>query len=315
MQAKKIVIQCNQTPIRAYISCKHQAQSRKGEYVMKERFKKYLEEHFRKIAPTQAAMEYRKALLRQLLDREQELRIKGVSDDNLIYDMAISELGDIDQTLEQFEKRQIKSGEVKRKISAASICAAAIVALLTIVYLIVGGVAKIWHPAWLIMVGGVFAGVSVLLSYGAAKFAKKKKYVPVRIFVAICEVLFTVFVFLLLRLVFKIEGAWMSFLAMPVVLLGVDTAIAFGTNSKIKWFELPVFVEIFGVMLYVILGLTVNGVWHPGWLLCLIGVVCALVELIVFVIKKAKAKNKKERAELEDKNEKEDQKYWTEWDD
>ena len=264
---------------------------------MKERFKKYLEEHFRKIAPTQAAMEYRKALLRQLLDREQELRIKGVSDDNLIYDMAISELGDIDQTLEQFEKRQIKSGEVKRKISAASICAAAIVALLTIV------------------VGGVFAGVSVLLSYGAVKFAKKKKYVPVRIFVAICEVLLTVFVFLLLRLVFKIEGAWMSFLAMPVVLLGVDTAIAFGTNSKIKWFELPVFVEIFGVMLYVILGLTVNGVWHPGWLLCLLGVVCALVELIVFVIKKAKAKNKKERAELEDKNEKEDQKYWTEWDD
>ena len=68
-------------------------------------------------------------------------------------------------------------------------------------------------------------------------------------------------------------------------------------------------------MLYVILGLTVNGVWHPGWLLCLLGVVCALAELIVFVIKKAKAKNKKERAELEDKNEKEDQKYWTEWDD
>lgn len=315
MQAKKIVIQCNQTPIRSYISCKHQAQSRKGEYVMKERFKKYLEEHFRKIAPTQAAMEYRKALLRQLLDREQELRIKGVSDDNLIYDMAISELGDIDQTLEQFEKRQIKSGEVKRKISAATICAAAIVALLTVVYLIVGGVAKIWHPAWLIMVGGVFAGVSVLLAYGAYRFAKKNKFVPVRIFVAICEVLLTVFVFLLLQLVFKIEGAWMSFLAMVAVIFGVDTSIAFATNSKIKWFELPVFVEIFGVMLYVILGLTVNGVWHPGWLFCLLGVVCALVELMAFVIKKAKAKNKKERAELEDKNEKEDQKYWTEWDD
>ena len=35
---------------------------------MKEKFKQFLEEHFRKIAPTQAAMEYRKALLRQLLD-------------------------------------------------------------------------------------------------------------------------------------------------------------------------------------------------------------------------------------------------------
>lgn len=282
---------------------------------MKEKFKKYLEEHFRKIAPTQAAMEYRKALLRQLLDREQELRIKGVSDDNLIYDMAVSELGNLDQTLEQFEKRQIKSGEVKRKISAATICAAAIVALLTVVYLIVGGVAKIWHPAWLIMVGGVFAGVSVLLAYGAYRFAKKKKFVLVRIFVAICEVLLTVFVFLLLQLVFKISGAWMSFLAMVAVIFGVDTSIAFATNSKIKWFELPVFVEILGVMLYVILGITVPNVWHPGWLLCLAGVVCALIELIVFVVKKAKAKNKKEKAELEDKNEKEVQKYWTEWDD
>lgn len=282
---------------------------------MKEKFKRYLEEHFRKIAPTQAAMEYRKALLRQLLDREQELRIKGVSDDNLIYDMAVSELGNLDQTLEQFEKRQIKSGEVKRKISAATICAAAIVALLTVVYLIVGGVANIWHPAWLIMVGGVFAGVSVLLAYGAYRFAKKKKFVPVRIFVAICEVLFTVFVFLLLQLVFKISGAWMSFLAMVAVIFGVDTSIAFATNSKLKWFELPVFVEIFGVMLYVILGITVPNVWHPGWLLCLAGVVCALIELIVFVVKKAKAKNKKEKAELEDKNEKEVQKYWTEWDD
>lgn len=282
---------------------------------MKEKFKKYLEEHFRKIAPTQAAMEYRKALLRQLLDREQELRIKGVSDDNLIYDMAVSELGNLDQTLEQFEKRQIKSGEVKRKISAATICAAAIVALLTVVYLIVGGVAKIWHPAWLIMVGGVFAGISVLLAYGAYRFAKKKKFVPVRIFVAICEVLLTVFVFLLLQLVFEISGAWMSLLAMVAVIFGVDTSIAFATNSKIRWFELPVFVEIFGVMLYVILGITVPNVWHPGWLLCLAGVVCALIELIVFVVKKAKAKNKKEKAELEDKNEKEVQRYWTEWDD
>lgn len=282
---------------------------------MKERFKQFLEEHFRKIAPTQAAMEYRKALLRQLLDREQELRIKGVSDDNLIFDMAISELGDIDQTLANFEQRQIQSGVVKRKISATSISAAAVVALLTVVYLIVGGFTKMWHPTWLIMVGGIFAGVSVLLVYGSVKFAAKKKYVPVRIFVAICEVLLTVFVFLLLQLVFELQGSWMSFLAMVALIFGVDTSIAFATNSKIKWLELPVFVEVAAVMLYVILGITVQGVWNPGWLLCLVGVVCALVQLIVVIVKKAKAKNKKEERELEDKNEKEDQKYWTEWDD
>lgn len=117
---------------------------------MKERFKQFLEEHFRKIAPTKAAMEYRKTLLVELLDREQELRIKGVTDDELIYNMAVSELGDIDQTLAEFENRQIKSGVVKRKASAVGIIAVAIVALLTVVYLIVGGVAKYGIPLGLL---------------------------------------------------------------------------------------------------------------------------------------------------------------------
>lgn len=65
------------------------------------------------------------------------------------------------------------------------------------------------------------------------------------------------------------------------------------TKSKIRWFELPIFIEIFGVMLYVLLGLNVPSFWHPGWLLCLAGVVCAFVELAVFVTKKARLKTRK----------------------
>ena len=64
-----------------------------------------------------------------------------------------------------------------------------------------------------------------------------------------------------------------------------------------------------------LLGLNVPSFWHPGWLLCLAGVVCAFVELAVFVTKKARLKNKKESQAIEDKYEVEDQKYWTEWDD
>lgn len=282
---------------------------------MKEKFKQFLEEHFRKIAPTKAAMEYRKTLLVELLDREQELRIKGITDEELIYNMAVSELGDIDQTLAEFENRQIKSGVVKRKVSVASICSVAVVLLLTVVYLVVGAVTKIWSPTWLIMVGGIFAGIGVILGYLSIKTAQKRKYIFTRLCVAICEVLLSVFVFLLLQLVFKLNGSWMTFLAMVVLVLGVDTALAFATNSKVKWFELPVFVEIFGVMLYVMLGILVKDFWHPGWLLCLAGVVCALVQVIVVVVKKAKKNNAKEKAQLADKNEKQNEAYWTEWDD
>ena len=52
---------------------------------MKERFKRYLEREFRAIAPTLAAMEYREQMLKQLMDRAQELRIKGIDDEDLIF--------------------------------------------------------------------------------------------------------------------------------------------------------------------------------------------------------------------------------------
>ena len=50
---------------------------------MKERFKRYLEQQFRAIRPTVAADEYRDTVLRQLMDRSQEPRTKGMEDEGL----------------------------------------------------------------------------------------------------------------------------------------------------------------------------------------------------------------------------------------
>ncbi len=288
---------------------------------MKEKFKKYLEEHFRNIQPTEAAMAYRKDMLTQLLDREHELRIKGVDGDDLIFSMVIDELGDFDSTLKNFEKEQIKKGELKRKISGASIFAICLTILLTACYLIVGFATHIWHPTWLIMVGGMFVGASVILSYfGIYKSVKSKKYILMRLSIAIIEILASVFVFLLLQLAFHLSGAWLTFLAMVAMIFGVDTALSFVTKSKARWIELPIFVEIFCVMLYVILGIglsTLNGIggwWHPGWVLCLGGVIFAIGEIVALVVIKTN-KSKKESGTSHTKRVKVDEAYWTKWDD
>ncbi len=288
---------------------------------MKEKFKKYLEEHFRSIQPTEAAMKYRKDMLTKLLDREHELRIKGVEGDELIFNMVIDELGDFDSTLKDFEKEQIKKGELKRTISGASIFAICLTILLAVCYLIVGFATHIWHPTWLIMVGGIFVGVSVILAYfGIYKSVKNKKYVLMRLSIAIIEILASVFVFLLLQLAFHLSGAWLTFLAMVAMIFGVDTTLCFATNSKAKWIELPIFVELFCVMLYVILGIglsVLNGIdgwWHPGWVLCLGGVVFAIVEIVTLVLLKSK-KSKKESGKIHSKRVKVDETYWTKWDD
>jgi len=87
---------------------------------MEERFKSYLEAKFKQIAPTKAAMEYRKSLLIKLMDRAQELHIKGMSDEELIYGTVITELGDFDAELRDYENRTLKR-DVNIKI--ATLCA------------------------------------------------------------------------------------------------------------------------------------------------------------------------------------------------
>ncbi len=282
---------------------------------MKERFKRYLEREFRAIAPTEAAMDYRKQMLKALLDRAQELRIKGIQDEELIYDMCIDELGDFRQTLLDFEAKEIKTHQTKRKISFGATLAVATMLALTATYLIVGLAAGIWHPTWLIMVGGIFAGIVIASGFVIAKLVSKKKKVSlVRLFVMIDEVLFTVFLFLVLQLVFNINGSWQAFIVMPILLLGVDTALAFGLNDKLKLVELPIFVEVFCVLLYVLLGLNV-GIWHPGWILCLGGVLFAAIELAVVVFNKNKKGEAKEKKQINDKYKKTDEQFYTEWDD
>ncbi|MBO4381153.1 MAG: hypothetical protein J5815_03255, partial [Clostridia bacterium] len=133
-----------------------------------------------------------------------------------------------------------------------------------------------------------------------------------RLLVAAGLVLISVFVFLVLQLASPLPNVWLTFLAMVAVIVGADTAIAFFVGSKAKWIELPIFVEIFAVMLYVILGILVH-IWHPGWILCLAGIVFGLAELIAFVAIRNSKKDKVEKKKIYEKNVKTDEKYWEEW--
>lgn len=281
---------------------------------MKEKFKKYLEEQFRSIRPTYAAMQFREETLQNLLDRAQELKIKGIDDEELVYLTCIDELGDFQATLKEFDEREVKTDSVKRKVSLGAVIAVAVAAVLTLTYLIVGFAANVWHPTWLIMVGGVFAGIITAMGFVVPKLVKNKKYIILRAMVAVTEILVSVFVYLVLQLVVGLADSWMTFLAMVALIFGVDTAIAFVTANKFKFIELPIFVEIFFVMLYVILGI-VGVAWHPTWLLCLVGVLFAIGELIAFVAIRNKKNEEKENEKINRKHVKEDESYYTTWKD
>lgn len=289
--------------------------------LLKPRYKAYLEGIFRQIAPTQAAMEYRKQLLTSLLDRSQELNIRGIEDPDLIYKLAIEELGDLTASAREHLGQAERATQIKRKISVGAAIAIALIALLAIVYVIVGAATGLWHPTWLIVLGGIFAGVVLLMVFASLKFIKKQKYTLVRLMLVAAEAMVSIFVFLVLQLIFKIDGSWLTFLAMVGMIFGVDTAVAFLVGDKLRWIEFPIFVEVFCVMLYVILGIALDvllggpSIWHPGWLLCLAGVVVAAVEVIVFIAKKVGERKRDDSRKRAASNDKQDESYWTQWDD
>ena len=284
---------------------------------MKERFKRYLEQQFRAIRPTLAAAEYREKMLKQLMDRAQELRIKGMDDEDLIYDMCIDELGDFGATLAAFDEQEHKVANAKRNALLGAVCGVGAVLALVVIYLIVSFlVPNSWGLTWLILVGGAFAGVIAFSVVLLVKFGKAKKYIAMRLMPPVVIVLLCVYLFLLLQLVAGVEMAWLTFLVMVMMIAVFDGVMAFITDFKFRWIELPIVIEVFCVMLYVIIGIAAGAAfWHPGWLLCLGGVVAAIAEAIAIIANRNSKKDAKEKVRIKDKYTKEDESYYTSWKD
>lgn len=281
---------------------------------MKERFKRYLEREFRAIRPTLAAAEYREKILKQLMDRAQELRIKGIDDEDLIYDMCIDELGDFRATLVAFEEQEHKVSNAKRNALLGTVCAVGAVLAFVIIYLVISFVTGEWGLTWLLLVGGAFVGVIAAAIAMLVKFGKAKKFILMRLMPPVVIVLLCVYLFLLLQLVFGVPMSWIIFLVMVIMIFVFDTVMAYVTEFKFRWIELPIAIEVVCVMAYVIAGVF-SGMWHPTWLLCLGGVVAAVAEAIALIAKRNSKKDKKEKVKINDKYNKEDESYYTMWKD
>ena len=282
---------------------------------MIDRFKRYLEREFKAIKPTQAAMEYREEMLTDLLEKEQDLRIKGMTDDELIYDMCIDSLGDVRQKLIDFENRNVKVKNTKRKVLIGIAIAIFSVLVLVSAYLVVSfAVPNAWAKSWLILVGGIFAGIGGIAIYLSVLFAKKKKYLPLRALVAVCIVLLSVFVFLVLQILFGFNKSWLTFLVMVVFILGVDAVISDITGSKLRYVSYMIFIEVFAIMLYLILGLTM-GLWHPEWIIIIAGLVADALFITIVAVVKNKKKKALEQKESDEYNVEENEEYYTQWKD
>lgn len=269
------------------------------------RFKKFLENEFRSIAPSEQAMDYREEILGTLLDRAQEYRIKGMEDEDMIYNLCIESLGDFRVTLKDFELKREALKKTAAKSIAIILSVAAAVIVLTIGYLAVSFVTKAWDKTWLIEVGGILIYAVIGLIIPMPLLIQKNKATLLKVIVSGIVSILTVFTYLVLLVMTSIAQSWLVFLSMPIAILGAIVVVSLFTNSKTLIGELMAFVQTTSALVYVILALRGAIDWTPYWLLPVAGAVVNIGIAVTMLIAYHKKKVAKRIKTAED--------YYTSW--
>ena len=281
---------------------------------MTNKFKAYLENEFRAIPPTKGAMEFRKETLTQLEEFAQDAKIKGMTDEDAIYHLAIDSLGNFQETLAKFnEELHTRSKKNAIKLTSTALVSITVVIVLGL-YLALSLLHVIpWSTSWLIPVGAIFTAIIGALVTIGVKVASRRSFVIPRINLAISIILASTFVFLVLLMLTKVNYHYFTFLAMVMVILLADTSIAFITKSKLAFIESLFTLLVSSALLYVMLGIGKVMPWHPGWLLPTLTALLdasGIITILVHRSNKKKAPRVKKNAV---KPTDVDDKYYTEW--
>lgn len=250
---------------------------------MIERFRAFLELAFRELVPTKESEEYKAELLGILMDRADEMKKDGESDEDVIYRQCIYKLGDFKENFDNF-KRVSPMKTVVRKTINYALWGGIYMLVLVAIYLIVSFTAGPWSKTWLIPVCGALIGIVALLVYNSVLNGKNKRYVGLRMNVAlaiILSILITYLCFSVLNPISVWHISWLLFLFMPIIVSGVDLIISILIESKLIMISLSVFIMLTGTLLYVILGVTGFAAWHPCWLMPVIAFIVDIILLIL----------------------------------
>lgn len=281
---------------------------------MTERFKKYLEEQFRQIPPTKGAMDFRKETLTTLEEYAQDAKIKGMVDEDAIYQLAIDSLGDFSATLAKFnDELTNRSKKNAMKLTSTALIVATVVIVLGL-YLTLSLLNLVpWRMSWLIPLGSIFTAIVGTLTSISINIVRKKSYVIPRISLMVSIILTASFIFLVLLMLTRLPYIYFTFLAMVIAILVSDTIFAYATKSKLAFLESVATFIVSASLIYVMLGISRVMPWHPGWLLPALSLISGVAGVIVMLVHRSNKKKGPRVKKNAIKPTEVDEKYYTEW--
>lgn len=215
---------------------------------------------------------------RQTLDEmDEEFNIaasRGIMNEAVFTDMVISKHPNLEADFEKFCSEKITKEKNKRKAKYNAIGSVAYILILVALYLAISFFTQQWGITWLIIVNGILAWVSYLLTFGVVEVSKLRRmfHIIARALLAVDIMVVSVAMFLFTSAYMGSPLSWLIVIGGIAAMFICDGIFVTKTNNRLAVINIMAYVPIVSAMLFVILGATGVVSWQNGWMIVLAGV-------------------------------------------
>lgn len=248
-----------------------------------DRFIEHIEASCKNLDDKKNTYRYKRKILEDMNAKAKELSKTGLTDENVISDLVVSEFGNISEDFIAFEKKKKRANLLKYGLSFGSI---AYIVLMFVAYFIVSGVTGAWGKTWLIIVGGIFALIIFCFCLLIEKICTMRRvFHPIaRLLIVLCTILLAVFTFLYMHIMVPTElYVWPTLPAGVAFALIADLIFSFRTKQKLRTISFFFYMPAIATMIYVILAANSVVTWGGGWIIILIGLFIDLVYILYII--------------------------------
>lgn len=275
-----------------------------------ERFKTYLRSLFKLVPPTKEAAELREAMLGDLMSRAMDLKESGGLTDDEIYEKCIESIGDYQPMLNELRMKPLES--VRSPLFQRGLLSVLTITLFAVVlYLVLAvSIEGFWGVgAYTVFPIAAVAIIAVATVNPLQRAFRLKRPVIAAGILSLYSVILCTALFFVLWLAVGISPGktWVSFTYIPF-LIAISVAVATKIAKKSLFVPLLIAVPAAAVPIYLTAAVA-TGLWHPLWIIILVGLLADIL-LLIFRINRKIALKAREAAEKEAPYTEEDVSEW-----
>lgn len=252
----------------------------------------YVDTSFGNNQDNELLYKFKKKLISSMTDRANEITHAGLTNEQVIDDIVISEHPDLKKEFEDYKIELANKTAKKKQRQKTFWGSVAYLVAVIIVFLAISLIKHTWNDTWVFLINGICLYLAYMFINSVITLTEKRSvfYPLPRLLLCLSVFLFAVPVFLILNNFLNLQHAWLTFLFAVLVMFSADGVYAENVSERFAIFFHLGYIPPAMTMIYIILG-TLNIIpWNPGWLLIPFSFLIVLTVVLIRM-----HKHKKER--------------------